>query len=170
MTIILSSDVLFQLKKERALKLDKKYQKNSSDYNFYINPKIGIKLYNAKVIEHSINHVVFQYDKKDFINLFILLKHINEDIIDLYKTCDSYELKTIYNLYIDKEDTFTIRCYLPHYKSKYSITHYENNKILPFNLPKKYMVYDEVFIDIRNLWIKDNKVGFNLELKETKYL
>ena len=167
MTIILNAENLIELQKERKITLVKKYQKNSDDYNFYINPNIGIKLYSAKVIDISLNHIVFEYNKKDSLNLFILLKLINENLLNLYKQSDSYDSKTIYNLYIDKEDTFTIRCYLPHNKFKYFISHYESNIQKPFNLPKKKGVYDEVYIDIRNLWIKDNKVGFNLELKQT---
>ena len=170
MTIMLNSETLEELKKNKTIILKKKFQKNSLDYNFYINPNIGIKLYNPKVIDVSDNYIVFEYNKKNALNLFILLKNINEYIIDLYKKSDSYELKTLYNLFMDKEDTFTIRCYLPKSKYKYNIYHYENNNQTNFNLPRKGRIYSEVFIDIRNIWIKNNKVGFNLELKETKNL
>lgn len=169
MSIVLNSQILLELNKNKSLKLDKKYQKNSSNYNFFINPNISIKLYNSKVVDISNNHIVFEYDKKNYLNLFILLKNINENILNLYKKSDSYEDKTIYNLYIDKEDTFTIRCYLPHFKLKYFINHFENETQKSFNLPRKGCIYDEVIIDIRNLWVKDNKVGFNLELKNTKF-
>jgi hypothetical protein len=170
MTIILNSDILDDLKMNKTIILKKKFQKNSLDYNFYINPNIGIKLYNAKVIDVSQNYIVFEYNKKNALNLFILLKNISEYILNLYKNSDSYELKTLYNLYMDKEDTFTVRCYLPKSKYKYNIYHYENNNQTNFNLPRKGALYNEVLIDIRNIWIKNNKVGFNLELKETKNL
>lgn len=169
MTIILNSEILLELKNNKGISLAKKYQKNSSNYNFFINPNIGIKLYKAKVSEITINHVVFEYNKKDSINLFTFFKHINEHLLDLYKQSDYYQDKTIYNFFIDKQDTFTIRCYLPHNKFKYFISHYENDILQFYNLPKKGCIYDEVYIDLRNLWIKDNKVGFNLELKQTKF-
>lgn len=170
MTIILNSEKLYELKSERLISLSKKYQKNSLDYNFYINPNVGIKLYNAKVHEIAKNYVVFSFDKKDYINLFILLKHINEYFIDLYKSSDFHENKTIYDIFVDKQDFFTIRCYLPHVKFKYFIKNYLNDEETYFTLPRKGVILNEILIDIRNLWIKekDNKVGFNLELKQTK--
>jgi len=170
MTIILNSEIIDELKTNKIINLNKKYQKNSSDYNFFITPNIGFKLYNVKISDISINHIVFEYSKKDYLNLFVFLKKVNEHIIDLYKNSDSYESKTIYNLFVDKQDSFTIRCHLPHNKFKYFITNYENNIEKIFNLPKKYSTIDEVYIDIRNLWIKNEKVGFNLELKETRFI
>jgi hypothetical protein len=169
MTIILNSDILNDMKKNDIIKLEKKYQKNSDNYNFYIHPNISIRLYNAKVIDISTNHIVFQYKKIDFLNLMIFLKNLNEHILKLYKESDSYDNKMIYNLYNENEETFTIRCYLPHNKFKYFISHYQEEKSLYFNLPKKGSIFDEIIIDIRNLWINNNKVGFNLELKQTKY-
>lgn len=168
MTIILNSETLLNLKNNKTVILNKKYQKNSSDYNFYINPNIGIKLYNAKVSYITNNFIVFEYNKKDSLNLFILLKNINEYLLDIYKKSDSHESKTLYNLFMDKTDTFTIRCHLPKSKFKYLIYSYIDMDLINFNLPKQGLIYDEVFIDIRNLWIKNNIVGFNLELKETK--
>ena len=72
MTIFLNMQTLFELKNDRVITLSKKYQKDTPNYNFYINPKVGIKLYGAKVTEVSPNHVVFEYKKKDAINLYIL--------------------------------------------------------------------------------------------------
>jgi len=168
MTIILNSDILYELQTNKQLKLTKKFQKNSLNYNFYINPNIAIKLYTAKIIDISLNHITFEYNKKDSLNLFLFLKKVNESILELYKNSDSHENKTIYDMYVNKPESFTIRCYLPHFKSKYFINYFENDIQKQFFLPKKGYIYDELYIDIRNLWIKDNKVGFNLELKEIK--
>lgn len=168
MTIILNSDILQELIISKTLKIIKKSQKISNNSNYYFTPSIGIKLYNPKIMYSNLKSVVFEFDKYEFLNLLQLLRSINDKL--QYKLKHDYsELfdKEIYNIMSERDDKFTIRCYLPHKNGKYFIK--SNESSFGFKLPKSNCVLDEALIEIRNVWCNDGKYGFNLELKSVSY-
>jgi hypothetical protein len=168
MTILLNSEVLNELIVSKTLKIMKKSQKIANNSNYYFIPSIGIKVYKPKIVYSNYKWVVFEFDKYEFYNLLKLLQIINDKL--QYKLKADYsELfdKDIYNIISERDDKFTLRCYLPNKNGKYFIKCNESNYV--FKLPKINCYLDEALIEIRNVWCNDSKYGFNLELKSIKY-
>jgi hypothetical protein len=76
---------------------------------------------------------------------------------------------TKYEVFQEQQDTFTIRCYMPHFKNKYHIETYLRGEKIQFNIPRKNVVLESVYVDVRNIWEKNNKMGYNLEVKVIVY-
>jgi len=168
MSIILTSDSLNELISSKTLKIIKKNQKILDNSNYYFTPCLGINLYKPKIIFINPKFVVFEFDKYEFYNLLKLLQNTNDKL--QYKLKNEYsELfnKDIYNIISEQENTFTLRCYLPNKNGKYFIKCNESS--LYFKLPRVNTYLDFAFIEIRNVWCKDSKYGFNLELKAITY-
>ena len=141
------------------LKIVKRSQhKSSSDCNYYFTPNLTIILQNAKVLIINSKFLVFEFDKIIHSHLFLLLKNINEKL--KYKLKNNYnELyhlndNQFYNMFSDLGNTFTIRCSIYCIKNKSS-----------FKLQNINHIYDNIIIEIKNLWCQKSKYGFNLELK-----
>jgi hypothetical protein len=163
MTLILTSEKVDEIIKDNILKILKKSQKNTKDWNYYFTPNIGISLYNPKVKYVDKKFIVFEFDRYKYSSLYHLIKHINISLQNELKT-QYIELndKNIYNIFSEEKETFFIRCYLPNNNGKYFITVNDDKR---FYLPRIGCIYDNVVVEIRNLWGKDNKYGFNIELK-----
>ena len=54
------------------------------------------------------------------------------------------------------------------YFIKVELNNCYGNEESKFWLPPKNSTYDSVILEIRNMWLNDEKVGFNLELKSIK--
>lgn len=162
MTIIINSETLDDIINNDVLKILKRNQKVSGNFNYYFNPSIGINLYNAKVKFIDKKFIVFEFDKYAHSSLLKLLKYIDNTLQTETKNKFS-ELfdKTIYSLYNETEDNFMIRCYLPSNNSKYNI----QTNFGYFNLPRIGCVYNDSRIEFRNIWKNGDKYGFNIELK-----
>jgi hypothetical protein len=173
MTIILTNDILNQLINNQELKVMTKRQPQTNNYNYYLSPNIGFCLYNPKIIVVNPKFLVLQFNKVDNINLLNLLRNASESIYKHVKK-SNYIVETtkFYHIESEQENTFSIRCYLPHVRNKYFIKVELNNcygnEESKFWLPPKNSTYDSVILEIRNMWLNDEKVGFNLELKSIK--
>lgn len=166
MTLILTSELLDNL----DLKIMKKNQKDTNNTNYYFTSLIGLNLYNAKVIVSNTKFLVLQFDKIKNYNLLLLLRKTNNFLQnELKKRYSELFNENIYSLVSesDKDDTFSIRCYLPSYKGHYNIK-YDLDGIQPFKLPKVNHIINIATVDIRNLWKSNDVLGFNLELKSVK--
>lgn len=163
MTIILNSTVLNELVDNDVLKVLKKNQKTQDNCNYYFNPNIGFKLYDAKVKYVDKKSMVFEFDKYKYSSLLVLLNYTN-DVLQRMTKQNFSELfeKSIYGIVSEQDSTFTIRCYLPNYNGKYFIETESDDK---FKLPRSGCIYDSVTVEIRNIWKMGEKYGFNLELK-----
>lgn len=163
---IITNELLNSLEKNDEIKIMKKEQTGAMvGFNYFILPKLSIKLYKPKVIYVNSKSITFEMSK------------INTGLVNLLKRCDSLIMNKLlfenvdsqvkYNIFYENENNNTIclRCYLPCYKSKYSIKYYEENVEKIFRLPRSNTILDEVVIDIRNIWCNNNKLGYNLELK-----
>lgn len=166
---IITHDLLNTFEKNNELNFLKKEQTGSiNGLNYFILPKLSIKLYKPKVSFINKKSITFE------------ISRINTSIISLLRRCDEMIINKLendipnikntskYNIFYENENnnTICIRCYLPCYKTKYLIKYMEEDKEMPFKLPKLNSTLDEVVIDIRNMWYNnDNKLGYNLELK-----
>jgi len=166
--IILNSEIINELIRNDSLHFQTKFQRGDGKNYFFIEP-ISLCLYNAKVtwIDASRKNMSFCFNKYDNLNLFIMLRHINQKLTELYNNKVYNPVSNISAFFYEKDDVFYIKCYLPNVKSKYLIKSIFNSSEEQFIIPKVGLVYSSIILDIRNIWEKDNKAGFNLELKET---
>lgn len=171
MTIIVNSELLTDLLKNNTITILKKRQKDSNDSNYYFTPNIGLNLWNAKIMFINSKFLVLEFNKIDHINLLTLLRYVDSSLQKLLKSKNSELFNVdIYSIMSETEDKFTIRCYLPNYRGKYLIKYYVNDSDELFKLPKLNSIIDNCVIEIRNVWGKNNKYGFNIELKSIKYI
>lgn len=162
---IITHELLNTLERENELKVMKKEQTGSViGLNYFISPKLSIRLYKPKVVFINSKSITLEMSK------------INTGLTSLLRRCDDLitqkididlEGKIKYNICYDNEknNTILLRCYLPSYKSKYLIKYMVEGKESIFKLPNSNTCLDEVIIDIRNIWYNNNKIGYNLELK-----
>jgi len=171
MTIIINSEVLSELINSEQLKVLKKRQQNSDNFNYYFSPSIGLNLWRSKVMIVNPKFIVFEFNKIEHMNLLILLRDIDNKLQRLVKSKNSELFNTsIYKLMSEIDnDKFTIRCYLPNFKGKHLIKCYVDNNEEIFKLPRVNTIIDNCVIEIRNIWKTNDKSGFNIELKSTSY-
>lgn len=165
---ILTHEFLNTIEKNKELKIIEKEQTgNFVGMNYFITPKISIKLYKPKVLFVNSKNITFEMSKINT-GLIGLLKRCDNVIMeDLNKLIDIEENTVKYNIFYENDNSNNIylRAYLPCYKSKYLIKYLEEGKETHFKLPRVNSILDEVVLDIRNLWFNNNKIGYNLELK-----
>lgn len=166
---ILNSEIMNDLLTTDTLKLIEKFQRGSSGKNYFFTPTIGLKLYNPKItwVDPYKKNVSFSFNKHENINLYTMLKNINNSLKNLYKNKAYNPVETVSPFYYEKGDYFYIKCYLPQTNKKYHITSFFNDTEEAFIIPKIGCTYSSIVVDIKNIWEKDNQSGFNLELKET---
>jgi hypothetical protein len=150
---------------------EQKPQTDTISFNYFLHPNISIMLYNPKVVKTDKNYLVFEFDKYRNIAFFNLLKAFNSSVRESLKS--NFELTegtVIYDLYYERSTVFTIRCSLPKVRGKFMIDSVDNDTGAPcvFRLPRPNAVYSCIRIDVRNLWERDNKIAYNLEVKEVK--
>jgi|UniRef100_A0A6C0ALS1 hypothetical protein len=171
MTIIINSEVLSELINSEQLKIVKKRQQHSDNFNYYFSPSIGLNLWKPKVMIINPKFIVLEFNKIEHMSLLILLRDINKKLQKLVKNKNSELFNTdIYNIMSEIDnDKFTIRCYLPNFKGKHLIKCYVDKNEEMFKLPRVNTVIDNCIIEIRNIWKTNDKSGFNIELKSTSY-
>jgi len=138
-----------------------------SGYNYFLSPNIGFQLYGAKVLSSDPNYLVLGFDIAGHASLFSLLKYVDDKIKDYLKTSYIIESTVFHNLYkhLDTERTFSIRCYLPHLGNRYFTECTSDGKRVGFNIPRKFATIDSAYVEIRNVWESNNRLGYNIELK-----
>ena len=172
MTIIINSEVLSELINSEQLKIVKKRQQHSDNFNYYFSPSIGLNLWKPKVMIINPKFIVLEFNKIEHMSLLILLRDINKKLQKLVKNKNSELFNTdIYNIMSEIDnDKFTIRCYLPNFKGKHLIKYYVNKNEEMFKLPRANTIIDNCVIEIRNIWKTNDKSGFNIELKSISYI
>lgn len=168
--VILNSEVLKKMLSENEIGIIKYSSRNGFD-NYFFGPNMSIKLFSAKVawIDANAKNLSFVFDKVEYTNLLNLLKFVNSSLLNIYNEYKEYrgfdELQIKPSIFFEKENNFYVRCMLPGTKGRYFIKSTENTY---FGRPRVGQVFDSVIIDIRNIWESNrDKIGFNLELKET---
>lgn len=165
---ILNTEIINDIISTNTLQFIEKFQRGSGK-NYFFTPTISIKLYNPKItwIDPYKKNLSFSLSKSNNLNLYIMLKHINSSLTNMYKHKAYNPLSNISPFFYEKGDFFYIKCYLPNTNKKYQISSFFNNTEESFIIPQIGYIYNTVIIDIRNIWEKNDNAGFNLELKET---
>ena len=163
--IILNSEIINEIN----IYLETKFQRGNGK-NYYFVPNIGLELYNAKVswIDKSKKNISFSFNRYDNLTLLNMLKYINSKLSIIYEK-KSNDPMPISTFFYEKGDNFYIRCYLPNTRGNYHIDSFFNNESEKFSIPNLSSVYNNITIDIRNIWedLDNNRAGYNLELKKT---
>lgn len=169
-TNIITHELLNLLEKNNEINVIKKEQTGSIiGLNYFVSPKLSIKLYKPKVIFVNPKTITFEMSKINT-GLLGLLRRCDTIITDKIKNDTDIDEKIKYGIFYENEtnNTFCLRCYLPCYKSKYLIKYIEEKQEMHFKLPRLHSTIDEVVIDIKNVWLNGNKIGYNLEVKIIK--
>jgi hypothetical protein len=168
MSVIVTSDTIRNLCTEGSLTIIKKRQKANACYNYYITPNLTLKLYEGRVVVSDAKFLVLQFDKYTNLSLLQLLRTTTSCITDYLKRCADISTQMMYSLCSEQENTFTVRVYLPNVRqSRYFIETkiVDQDESIPFRRPNVGVVLRETRVEIRNVWEKDGRTGFNLELK-----
>lgn len=160
--VILNSQVIEFMN----ITLNTKFMRNDNGKNYFFSPTISLKLFNAKVswIDTSKKNLSFSFNKYENLTLLNMLKNINTKLTDIYNN-KSDEPVVISPFFYEKDELFYIRVYLPSLKGNFHIESIFNGEKENFNIPRLNCVYNNVIIDIRNIWESNVRSGFNLELK-----
>jgi hypothetical protein len=136
--------------------------------NYFLSPVPVIYLYKAKVIMVSNSHIVFSFEKADSINLMMMLRSISESISKLVKSRCDVDADDTYMIHSELDSTFTIRCHIPKSGDRYRVSCMYDGFTKPFRLPRIGAVFDCVGIEIKNLWNKDKRLSYNVDLSYVK--
>lgn len=164
--VVLNTQVLKDLMERNALNVVRKTQKNSAnDVNFFFSPSIGLELYNPQVSFVDLKTVVLTFCKGKDINLLIMLRYINKTLLSFLNPS---EHQKVYDIFTESDSTFSLRCYLPSFKGKYSIKFYEDADEKRFKFPRLNSTLPYVLLDIKNIWCSNNRYGYNLVVTEIR--
>jgi hypothetical protein len=177
--LVVNSTLMSELVYENKLTLLKKQEK--SFCNYYILPRIGFKIYRAKVswIDANKRHLSFSFKTADNKTLLALIKNVNQKLFDYISRKEMLIHSKVSPMYYEKDTQFYVKCYLPnnnHNNRKYfikrtvrdtdNITGMRKDIEEEFTVPLIGCVYDSVDIEIRNMWETNLQSGFHLELKK----
>lgn len=153
-----------------------KYTSKNGFDNYFFAPNMSIKLYSPKVSWVDNNSISFGFEKTDNENLLNLVKNINDILIkSLLHYMDSRGhllFKENPCIYYEKPDSnfFYIKCNLPNTNGRFFINcTNDTGDTVRFIKPRVGYTYNNVVLDIRNIWKTisiPNKIGFRLELKD----
>lgn len=169
--IFVSSSTICYLEQ---LSVQKQKNTKGSNDNFFFSPRLFLRLYKPKVIKQDISHITLLYEKDKAHLLYSLLKKIEEA---LYKNIHSkFNLPSNakkYNIIYETDTGFSLKLYLPKNNNTYCVKMYEKednvSNEIRFKFPKLNSTLDNCEIEIKNIWLKNNTFGFNLELKSITY-
>jgi hypothetical protein len=165
--VILNTSVLKDMVENGSLGVLVKPQKNShsGETNMFFSPSIGLELFNPQVTFVDLKTVVFTFSKVKDINLLIMLRYINKTLLSFLNPGEDQK---VYDIFHETDTTFSLRCYIPSFRGKYSVKYFEDNEEKRFKVPKLNSFIPFVLIDIKNIWCSNNRYGFNLVLSEIK--
>ena len=152
------------------LSIYKTQNKKGGNDNFFFKPRLFLKLYKPKVIKQDLSHMTLLFEKDRNHLLYSLLKKVEEALyknihnkFNLPSTCKKY------NILYETDTGFSLKLYLPKNNNTYCVKMFEkeNNetKEIKFRFPKLNSTLDNCDIEIKNIWLKNNTFGFNLEFK-----
>jgi hypothetical protein len=165
MVLIRNKEELDNMINEGQLSVLCKPQK-SSGYNYYFVPNLALNVYNSKILISTPKYIVLEWDKFKCSSLLSMLRSFSQKLRNYVKR--SYFVSddlTVYDIHCEQELTFTIRCYLPQTRGKYHIESWYDGQLDSFKLPKKNLSLSCVNLEIRNIWISNDKMGYNIEVK-----
>lgn len=174
MLLITSTDQLTELINLQQIKFVRRNQQGNGS-NYYLSPSLMLNIYKPIVYIVTPTYIVFAFDKFHNLTLFHFMKSISYKLLNYLKSCFYIDnSKKLYDFFsqvekIAGEPLITIRCNLPVIKGKYYIrTIVDGVEDTQFCLPRRNAKLESVLIEIKNIWEKDDKLGFNVELREIK--
>lgn len=169
-SVNVTTEYLKELIENNVLKIMKRTQKNKENSNYYISPNLKIKLYNCKLMIVTPTYFVLSFDKFKNTTLLNLLRNVDNLLFKYIKSNYYIRDKIKYPIHSETDDIFTIRCSLPKLKNRYFITcDFEDQKNVPFTLPRTNIILKEISVEIRNIWETPDKIGYNIEVKHINY-
>jgi hypothetical protein len=167
MVLIQSATQFKDMIENGQISIMRKPQKNEG-YNYFLSPNLGFKLYGAKVVFADPNYLVLEFDKVKNGAFMSLLQFIDTKIKDYLKRSYVVESEVFHDLIKQTDTTYTIRCHLPHLGKKYFVECESDGNKVPFHLPRRSALIDNGYVEIRNIWETNNRLGYNIELKSVK--
>lgn len=168
--VYVSTSTLLYLEK---LSIHKTKNTRGNNDNFYFSPRLFLKLYNPKVIKIDSNHITVLFQKDVNFLLYSLLKKIETALYTNLCKDESISFTKKYNILYETDTGFSLKLYLPKNHNTYCVKRYEkyNGSIeeTKFKFPNLNSTLDTSDIEIKNIWLKNKVIGFNLELKTITY-
>jgi hypothetical protein len=162
---------------DTQIAISKKIQKQKNSFNFFFSPSLDIKLRNARVWYIDLKTMVFIFNKSENLNLYLFLQNISKTLLtktEYYAKqitySSSFGTKTKFDFISnriskDKDDLeiqeFTIKCFIPP-----TIKLFHEQKEVKYNSPLKGNIFDNITLNIKNIWEDPTRIGFNIEVKE----
>ena len=165
--VILNTSTLKDMMENASLNILVKPQKNSQagETNLFFSPSLGLELFNPHVTFVDLKTVVLTFNKAKDINLLVMLRYINKTLLSFLKPNDD---EKVYDLFSESDTTFSLRCYLPSFKGKFSVKYFEDNEEKRFKYPKLNSTLPFVSVHVKNIWYSNKRYGFNLVLSEIR--
>lgn len=167
--ILVNSEIAHKMASDGTLQvLRKEQQKGSLNYNYFIKPALGIKLYNPKVFISTQTYVVFQFDRHHNLPLLLMCRSIDKTIQHVIHRNFNTHIPEAnrHSFFSEQQDTFTIRCNVP--KTKAGVHCEWEGGIIPFKYPRVGTTYEEATIQLKNVWESSGRLGYNVELCSLK--
>lgn len=157
--MFINSNIIENLINNKKLRLTQKNQKVNGE-NYFFNPQLNITLYNTRIIDIQEKFIIIEFDKDNLQGLKIT--NINKNIKEYIEKSINIENKKFYNLYTENDKKIRIRCLIPILNGMYKVEYIRDGNKTPFNNIYINSIINESEICIKNIWIKDDRIGFNV--------
>jgi len=162
--LISNVEFLKNIIKSRKIKLTYKPQKLNGE-NYFFNPNLIIKLYNIIIVEINEKYLLLEFDKNDLQQLKV--KNINKELKEFIQTQIETDNHIFYDMFVEtKNNKVRIRCQTPQINGIYNFDYIRNNTKQPYKDIYIHSKIKKCEIIIKNIWIQDFKIGFNLMFKQ----
>lgn len=151
------------------LSIHKTHNAKGGNDNFFFTPRLFLKLYKPKIIKQDAFHMTFLYEKDKNHLLYTLFKKVEDALYkNIYNKFNLPSCKK-YNILYETDTGFSLKLYLPKNNNTYCVKMFEKEdnetKEIKFRFPRLNSILDSCDVEIKNIWLKNNILGFNLELK-----
>ena len=157
--MFINSNIIENLIQNRKLRLTLKNQKLNGE-NYFFNPQLKIKLYNTRIVEIQEKFIIIDFDKDDLQGLKIV--NINKNLKEYIERSINIDNKILYNLYTENTKKIRIRCLIPILNGMYKLEYIRDGTKIAFNNIYINSIIKEIEICVKNIWVKENRIGFNL--------
>jgi hypothetical protein len=166
--ILSSTNILYEKIKNDELDIIRRNQKTKDDYNYYFNPSLYFKLYNARVKYVTNTYIILEFDYAKNINLLSFLGTCSSLLQEFVVKKFPDDYSSFYKMHVEdlKKYKFSVRASFKKIGSKFATVFREEHTEVPFRLPKINSQIDYCEINIKNLWKNSGRLGYNLELVE----
>jgi hypothetical protein len=164
----------YQSKLDSTISLIETEQENDkSSVNIYFKPRLLLNVYSCHV-QHIVNRNTLNIALDKTLHYSIIKALENLDyLVSERLGHERFNSLQKYKPFFDQNNSVLVRCFIPSKLNKYytlcTETIDNSKKNIPFKLPRQGTKLDHVVLEIKNVWIQNNKLGYNFELKEVHY-